>query len=188
MPHRETPHLPDVKEMPMAEKWDRVHDFFTMDHAISYKTHKRMGTLDEWVEDTIDAYGRLMGRFIGPLAEIMGKAAARLAPNLVLKQAILNVLYNDQMMHGPGDYRVSEVKDGEITVRFKGCLRLKKQQEIVERCQLGIDAREICELEKMHLTHPKAPAARMGIVPTDISCEEGGCVWSFRAERKPRSG
>jgi hypothetical protein len=36
MGHRETPHQPDVKEMSIEEKWDRLHDFFTMDHAISY--------------------------------------------------------------------------------------------------------------------------------------------------------
>ena len=29
---------PDIKEMPIEEKWDRLHDFFTMDHAVSYKT------------------------------------------------------------------------------------------------------------------------------------------------------
>ena len=187
MPHRETPHPPDIKEMPIEEKWDRVHDFFTMDHAISYKTHKRMGTVDEWVDDTVDAYGKTVGRFMGPPAEMMGKAGTRLAPNFVLKQAITNVLYNDQMMHGPGEYEVSEVRDGEITVRFKGCLRLRKQKEIVEQCQLDFDAREICELEKMHLTHPRAPAARMGVVPTDVTWEEGGCVWTFKVRQADRA-
>lgn len=179
MPHRDTPYKPDIKEMPIEEKWDRVHDFFTMDHMISYKTHKRMGTVQEWA----DAYGKMMGRLMGPLAEMMGKAATRLAPNLVLKQAITNVLHNDQMMHGPGEYEVSDVRGGEITVRFRNCLRLKKQKEVVEQCAFDFDAREICEVEKMHLTHPRAPAARMGVVPTDISWEEGGCVWTFRVQR-----
>ena len=180
MAHQETPNRPNIKDMPIEEKWDRLHDFFTLDHAISYQTHKRLGTVQEWVDDTVEAYGKMMGRFMGPLAALMGRTAARLTPNVVLKQAINAVLYSDQMMHGPGEYEVSEPKDGEMTVRFKNCLRLKKQGEIVKRCDLGFDPREICEVEKMHLTHPNHPTTKMGIVPTEITWEEGGCVWTFK--------
>ena len=180
MAHQETPNRPNIKDMPIEEKWDRLHDFFTLDHAISYQAHKRLGTVREWVDDTVEAYGKMMGRFMGPLAALMGRAAARLTPNVVLKQAINAVLYSDQMMHGPGEYQVSEPKDGEMIVRFKNCLRLKKQGEIVKRCELGFDPREICEVEKMHLTHPNHPTTKMGIVPTEITWEEGGCVWTFK--------
>ncbi len=85
MAHQETPIEPELKEMSVEEKWDRVHDFFTMDHAISYKTHKRVGTIQEWVDDTVEAYGKMMGRFMGPIAAMMGKAATKLTPNVVLK-------------------------------------------------------------------------------------------------------
>jgi hypothetical protein len=180
MAHLPTPNKPDIKEMPIEEKWDRVHDFFTMDHAISYYTHKRLGTVKEWVSDTVDAYSAMMGRFMGPLASLMGGVAMKIAPNMVLKQAINAVLFSDQMMHGPGEYEVSEAKDGAITVRFKNCLRLKKQNEIVKKCNLPFEGREICEVEKMHLTHPNHPTTKMGIVPTDITWEEGGCVWTFK--------
>ena len=182
MAHRETPHQPKLQEMSIEEKWDRLHDFFTMDHAISYQTHKRMGTVQEWVDDTVEAYGRMMGRFMGPLAGLMSKAAGRLTPNMVLKQAINSVLYSDQMMHGPGEYEVSEPKDGEITVRFKNCLRLKKQREIVKQCGLDFDAREVCEVEKMHLTHPNHPTTKTGIIPVEITWEETGCVWTFKVQ------
>jgi len=181
MTHLETTIIPDLEQMTIEEKWDRLHDFFTMDHAISYKTHKRMGTLQAWVDDTVEAYNKMMGRFMGPLATLMGKAATLLTPNLVLKQAIYTVLYSDQMMHGAGEYEVSEVRDGIITVRFKNCLRLKKQCEIARRCDLGFDGREICEVEKMHLTHPNHPSSRMGIVPIEVTWEEGGCAWTFKA-------
>jgi hypothetical protein len=59
----------------------------------------------------------MMGRFMGPVATLMGKAATKLPPNMVLKQAIYAVLYSDQMMHGPGEYEVSEPKNGEISVQ-----------------------------------------------------------------------
>jgi hypothetical protein len=180
MTHQDTPYQPNIKEMSVEEKWDRLHDFFTMDHAISYRTHKRMGTVQQWVDDTVEAYGEMMGRFMGPLAGLMGKAAARLTPNMVLKQAINAVLYSDQMMHGPGEYLVSEPSDGQITIRFVNCLRLKKQREIVKRCGLDFDAREICEVERMHLTHPDHPTSKMGIIPIEITWEETGCVWTFK--------
>ena len=182
MVHQETPNRPDIQDMSIEEKWDRLHDFFTMDHAISYQTHKRMGTVQEWVDDTVEAYGRMMGRFMGPLASLMGKAATKLTPNLVLKQSINAVLFSDQMMHGPGEYEVSEAQGGQITVRFRNCLRLKKQREIVKQCSLDFDAREICEVEKMHLTHPRHPTTRMGVIPVEITWEETGCVWTFKVE------
>ncbi len=72
MVHQETPLEPELGDMSIEEKWDRVHDFFTMDHAISYKTHKRMGTAQEWVDDTVEAYSKMMGRFMGPVAALMG--------------------------------------------------------------------------------------------------------------------
>jgi hypothetical protein len=180
MAHQPTPHKPSIKEMSVEEKWDRVHDFFTMDHAISYHTHKRLGTVDEWVADTVDAYGNMIGRFFGPMAEVMSKAAFKVAPNKVLKKVMDAVLNNDQMMHGPGEYEVSDAKNGEMTVRFKNCLRLKKQNEVVKKCNLPFEGREICEVEKMHLTHPNHPTTKMGVVPTDITWEETGCVWTFK--------
>jgi hypothetical protein len=182
MTHQETPIQPDLGDMSIEEKWDRLHDFFTLDHAISYKTHKRLGTVQEWVDDTVEAYGMMMGRFIGPLATLMGKAAVKLTPNKVLNQAIYAVLYSDQMMHQSGEYEVSEPRNGEMTVRFKNCLRLIKQNEVAQKCNLGFSGREICEVEKMHLTHPKHPSTMMGIVPTEITWEEGGCVWTFKVQ------
>jgi len=182
MAHHDTPNPPSIVGMSIEEKWDRLHDFFTMDHAISYKTHKRLGTVQEWVDDTVDAYGKMMGRFMGPLATLMGAAAVKVAPNMILKQAINEVLYSDQMMHGPGEYLVSEPIEGQITVRFCNCLRLRKQREIVKKCDLGFDGREICEVEKMHLSHPNHPSMRMGIVPIEVTWEETGCVWTFKAK------
>lgn len=179
MVHHETPIQPDLEEMSLEEKWDRLHDFFTLDHAVSYKTHKQCGTVEQWVDNTVDAYFQMMGRFMGPIAGLMGKTALRLSPNRVLTQAIYAVLYSDQMMHGSGEYQVSEAVKGEITVRFVNCLRLKKQNEIAEKLSLGFEGREICEVEKLHLTHPRHPSARMGIVAKEVTWEDGGCVWTF---------
>lgn len=180
MAHQPTPNKPDIKDMTVEEKWDRLHDFFTMDHAISYHTHKRLGTVDEWVSDTVDAYNHAQARFLGPVVELMSKAALKVAPNMVLKKVMNAVLNMDQQMHKPGEYEISEAKNGEMTVRFKNCTRLKKQKEVVKMCKLPFEAREICEVEKMHTTHPNCPATKMGIITTDVTWEETGCVWSFK--------
>ena len=60
-------------------------------------------------------------------------------------------------------------------------------QEIAEKCDLGFEGREICEVEKMHLTHPKHPSAKMGILPVEVSWEEGGCVWTFKIRRSRKT-
>ena len=119
-------------------------------------------------------------QFVSAATGLAALAALRLSPNLVLKQSIYTVLYSDQMMHGAGEYEVSEATDGMITVRFKNCLRLKKQCEIARKCDLGFDGREICEVEKLHLTHPNHPTNKMGIHPVEITWEAGGCVWTFK--------
>jgi hypothetical protein len=54
MAHQEKPIQPQLKIMPSEKKWDRVHDLFTFDHALSKKTHRRLGTLQAWGDDTVD--------------------------------------------------------------------------------------------------------------------------------------
>jgi hypothetical protein len=176
MPKKKKMKPPEIKEMPVEEKWDRLHDFFTMDHAVAYKTHKRLGTVKEWVDDIVDAYELMGPRFIGNMLEFIEKLEEP-DPDVIMKEAIKRVLYSDQMMHGPGEYEVSEPEGGEITIRFKNCLRLKKQREIAKKGELGFDGREICEVEKMILSHPKR-TTRMA--PTEIEWEETGCVWTFK--------
>jgi hypothetical protein len=57
-----------------------------------------------------------------------------------------------------------------------------KQNEIAEKCVLGFEEKELCEVEKMHLTHPRHPSTMMCIVPIEITWEAGGCVWTFNLQ------
>jgi len=54
MAHQETPIQPQLKDMPSEKKWERVHDLVTLDHALSKKTHRRLGTVQAWGDDTVD--------------------------------------------------------------------------------------------------------------------------------------
>ena len=76
---------------------------------------------------------------------------------------MIAVLNSDQMMHGPGEHEISEAKNGEMTVRFKNCLRLKKQNEVVKKCKLPFEGREIREVEKNAYNPPKAPLTPPGL-------------------------
>lgn len=169
---------PDIKEMPLKEKYDRALDFFEMDHLISYYTHKRLGTVEEWVDDTVYAYNRAVPRFLDPLFETF----AKLAPNLALKKCFDAVFNLDQQLHDFSEFEYSEPKDGEIVVRFKDCARLKRQKKWIKELGYDIDDREICELERMHVTHPDHPGCRMGFIPVEVEWEEEGCVWTYRTK------
>jgi len=86
---------PNIKAMSLEEKYDRALDFFEMDHMISYYTHKRQGTVQEWVNDTVDAYNKSVPRFLGPIF----KTFAVLAPNLALRKCFDAVFNLDQQHH-----------------------------------------------------------------------------------------
>jgi len=169
---------PDIEEMSLEEKYDRAVDFFEMDHLISYYTHKRLGTVKAWVDDTVEAYNRAVPRFLDPFFATF----AKLAPNLALKKCFDAVFNLDQQLHDISEFEYSEPKDGEIVVRFKDCARLKKQKKWIKELGYDIDDREICELEKMHVTHPDHPGCRMGFIPVDVEWEGEGCVWTYRTK------
>jgi len=165
-----------IKEMPLEEKYDRACDFFTLDHAISYVTHKQLGTVDKWVDNTVEAYRKMQPRFIAPLAKLIG----RLAPGMSLEQALNHVVYAEQQMHDVSEFEVARVSEREVIVRFKNCTRLRRQRDIVKKAGLNIDPREICEVEKLHHFHPRHPMQDVGITPVACEWEEAGCKWTFR--------
>jgi len=177
---RHKPHIkmykPNTKEMSLEEKYERALDFFEMDHLISYYTHKRLGTVKEWVDDTVEAYNHSVPRFLGPVI----KTLTKLAPNLALRKCFDAVFNLDQQHHDISEFEYSEPKDGEIVVRWKNCARFKRHKKWIKQLGYDMDDREICEVEKMHLTHPNHPGCRMGFVPTEIVWEEGGCVWTYK--------
>jgi hypothetical protein len=167
---------PDIKAMPLEEKYERALDFFEMDHMISYYTHKRLGTIKEWVNDTVDAYSKSVPRFVGPVF----RTFAKLAPNLALRKCFDAVFNLDQQHHDISEFEYSEPKDGEIIVRWKNCARFNRHKKWIKQLGYDFDEREICEVEKMHLTHPNHPACRMGFIATEIVWEEGGCCWTYK--------
>lgn len=169
----------DIKEMPLEEKYDRVCDYFTLDHAISCATHKELGTIDKYVDATVEAYRKMMPRFMGPLARFMGM----LAPNMSLRQALNHVVYAEQQMHDLSEFEITQPSEGEVCIRFKNCDRLRRQREIVKKAGINIDPRYVCEVEKLEHFHPRHPMRESGITPVAAEWEETGCKWTFKQKK-----
>lgn len=153
-----------VKEMPLEERYERLRHFFEMDHAVSYVTHKECGTVDKWVDKTVYAYSKMIPKYFNPMI----KAMAKLAPGMLMRQTFSNVLYADQMLQDLSEYEVSVLPENTVFIRFKNCARYKRIKKIVKDIGLNIDPREICEVEKMHITHPNYPGRDTGITPVAI--------------------
>ena len=169
-------HKANVNELSIEDKYDRCCDFFELDHMIGYYTHKRLGTVKEWVDDTFAAYNRSVPRFLGPVV----KTVSNLAPNLYLKKTFESVFKLDQQHHDVSEFEYSEPKDGQIIVRWRHCARLKRHKKWIKTLGYDFDEREICEVEKMHLTHPNHPASNMGCKAVEIIWEDDGCVWVYK--------
>jgi len=143
---------------------------------ISYYTHKRLGTVKEWVEDTVAAYNKSVPRFLGPMV----RTVTKFAPNIALRKCFDGVFKLDQQHHDISEFEYSEPKDGIMLARWKNCERFKRHKKWIKQLGYDMDDREICEVEKMHLTHPNHPGCRMGFVPIEIVWEEGGCCWTYK--------
>ena len=167
---------PKVKEMPLEERLERCRDFFEMDHMVSYYTHKKLGTVKEWVDETVKAYGNSVPRFLGPVV----KTLTKLAPNLALKKVFDNVFTFSQQHHEISEFEYSEPKNGEIVVKWTNCTRFKRHKKWIKALGYDMDEREICEVEKMHLTHPEHPGYRMGFIPIKAEWVGEGCVWTYK--------
>jgi len=159
----------EIKEMPIAEKYDRLFDFFVLDHAVSYASHKKLGTLDKYLDDTVEAFRKMMPRFMAPVVKLMMQGH--------IKEAVNQMVYLEQHLHQPA--RPHWVSDREVVLTFKNCERLRRRREIVKEAGLNIDPRELCEMEKRIHFHTRHPMRQMGL---DVTAELGetGCKWTFK--------
>jgi hypothetical protein len=170
---------PKIKRMSLEERYDRGMDYFEMMHMISIYTHRKNGTLEDWVDDTMEAYSGSLPRFLGPMVTQFTK----LAPNMALKKTFESVYNLDQQHHELEEFEFTEPKDGTIICRWNNCARLVRQKKLVAMLGWeGLYDRITCDVEKMHLTHPRHPGNQMGFHPTKIIWTETGCEWHYVKE------
>jgi hypothetical protein len=171
--------MPNIKRMSLEERYDRVNDYSEMMHIVSIYTHRKNGTLEDWVADCMEAYSASIPRFLGPMV----KTITKLAPNLALKKTFDGVFNLDQQHHDLEEFEYTEPKNGTIICRWNNCARFKRHKKIVKMLGWeGLYDRMTCDVEKMHLTHPRHPAIQMGFIPTDIIWTDTGCEWHYKKE------
>ena len=86
-------------------------------------------------------------------------------------------------MHGLGDYHASWVKLKRDSCAPQRLPSSSKPEGGSGRGAFDFDARDIGVIATMHLPHARAPAARMGIVATDVTREESCCARTFAVRR-----
>ena len=165
----------EIKEMPLEEKYNEIFDMYILENAISYAFHKEQGTVNKWLDYTIEAYRKMMPRFMGPVLKLM----KTLAPGRTFKQAANQLVYMQQMMQPLSEMEVSWISDREAVMRFKNCEILRRSREVVKKAGLKIDPKFFCEIDAYRHAHPRHPMQGFGI---DLTCEleENGCKWTFK--------
>jgi len=154
--------------MPHKEKHNSLFDFYILENAISYAYHKEQGTVDKWLDYTLEGYRGYMG----PMFEMM----KTVAPGKAFKQVANQMVYMQQMWQPLAEIEVSWVSDREAVMRFKKCEILRRSREIVKKAGLKIDPKFYCKMDLYRHAHPRHPLKEL------MTCEleENGCKWTFK--------
>ena len=162
------------KEMSHQEKYDQLFDLYISETAASYAFHKKKGTINEWLDTTLEVMGSGMPKFMGVITSLM----RTLAPGRTFKQIVNQMVYMQQIIQPSSGIEVSWVSDREAVMEYKDCEILKRTREIVKKAGLNITPRFFCEMDQYRHTSPLHPMQKFGL---DLSCEleQNGCKWTF---------
>ena len=117
-----------VKEMPLEEKYSAIFDMYILETAASYAFHKEQGTLNKWLDYTVESYRAYMG----PMVEMM----KTLASGKPFKQAINQLASMQQTMQPLSEIELSWVSDREVAMRFKNCEILRRSKGLAKKLVL----------------------------------------------------
>jgi len=157
----------EQKEMPCSEKYDQLFNYYVLENAANYSYHKKQGTLNKWLDHTLEAYRGMMG----PMVEMV--------KGLPPKQVASQLIYMQQMMQPAKEIEVDWISDREAVMRFKNCDILRRSREVVEKAGLDVDPKFFCEMDKYRHAHLRHPIRELGM---ELTCEleENGCKWTFK--------
>jgi len=163
------------KEMPYEEKYDQLFDFYISETAASYAFHKKKGTINEWLDTSLEVMGSGMPKFMGAITSLL----RTIVPGRTFKQITNQMVYMQQITQPSSGIEVSWVSDREAVMTYKDCEILKRTKDIVKKAGLDISPRFFCEMDQYRHTSPLHPMQKFGI---DLSCklEPNGCKWTFK--------
>ena len=132
----------------------------------NYAFNKERGTLDEWLDYYIKTQKHVLRKQL-----FYGRILKKLAPGKIFKRITENIVYLLQRYMPSNHIELRWVSDKKAILRIKECPLLKKYKELIEKANLDLDPKFVCDNDLK--IYPKM-AKELGI---DLSYEiqENGC-------------
>ena len=161
-----------IKEMPLEEKYEKTRDSYLLDKATLYALHKELGIVDKCTESLV----KTQKNMVPSLPAATYKLLKTLAPGTAFNQLMDQYLYEMQANMPLSNIEVNRVSGREVTMRIKDCPTLKRTGELVKKAGLGVDPKELCEIE------PKVMRGMAKDFGIDVAwqSEENGCLWTVK--------
>lgn len=160
-----------IKEMPLEEKYNRLNDDYLLGLATDYAVLKEQGVVDKSLDLWVKVQKKLLPSSLGMAAFKVLKA---ISPGKAFKQVTDQLVYTMQNQIPLSNMEVTYVSDREAVVTNKNCPILKRVRELVEKTDLDVDPKFICEY---HTEYLPAMLREFGIDVT-AKLEEDGCIFS----------
>lgn len=158
-----------IKEMLLEKRYDRLYDNLMQLAAITHTLAKDLGTIDKYIDLSVDVQKKMLPGFLGMTAF---KALKTIAPGRAFDQLNDQFIYAMQRTHPLSEIELTKVSDRVAIIRINNCPVVKKFRDVVEKTELNIDPRFMCETETKIL--PKI-IKEFGI-DLVLELEENGCV------------
>ena len=157
--------------MPLEEKYDRLLDDYLLGLATDYVILKEQGLLDKSMDLWVKVQKKMLPSFLGMAAFKVLKA---ISPGKAFKQVTDQLVYSFQSEIPLSNMEVTYVSDRESFTTNKNCPILKRMRDLVEKTDLDVDPKFICEY---HTKFIPELLKEFGVEVTS-KLEENGCIFT----------
>ena len=164
----------ETKELTLKEKYDQLFDEHMLNLVTFYSLHKEMGIVDKGVDWSLKIRRKMLPGGLGKSAFKLLKAVS---PSKALNQLLKQYMGIFQTTISLSDIELNRISDREVTVRVKHCPELVRMKEIIEKTDLDLSPRFMCENRCKGVT--LEAAKEFGIDGTS-EFEEKGCMWKLK--------
>ncbi|MCZ2809207.1 MAG: hypothetical protein O2V44_07635 [Candidatus Bathyarchaeota archaeon] len=158
----------EMREMPLAEKYDKLLDDYLLANAVGYTLHKELKVVDQSNDLWVQVQKKLFPSVLG----VAFKVLKTISPGKAFKQVTNQYVYSLQRFIPVSNIEVTMTSDREATVRITNCPVLKRQRTLLKKAGLDIGPRYLCEIDAT--INPEVANA-FG-VDLNIELEENGCT------------
>lgn len=133
---------------------------------------RALGIVDKCIESLV----KTQKNMVPSLPAATYKLLKTLAPGTAFNQLMDQYIYGMQADLPLSNIEVNRVSGREVTMRVKDCPNLKRRGELAKKAGLGVDPKEVCEIE------PKVMRIMAKDFGVDVAwrSEGNGCLWTVR--------